>query len=345
MSLTSRMTPPKAIECMTSTWLAGAHSNVPVVREAYMSRISTQANTAIAVSLSASITERHTSSMNRLFSLFCMGIRIHKGFAPLHSWCRTAPPPSSPDDGPIDPEEVWQEQIAKHLVPSPGRHIYPPNASGQYDLRLRSQLRLPPEHTVFLLIPTVPLAQTDPHHTHTPPLHRLVANIQLLSQAYIGFISLPEAIFHANHTVRYSTSIRAVRRDPTSTRFLDLSTVVTCNSHNIMENSSACRSAVSLGLMMYFPYGRMGTSPFMTPPGKLSAEDIQTPTPGWAPPTDPTPDSPAQGAHVAAREWADSLLMTEHLVAHASRWMMAFHDSFLNKRAVVSTLTLSLIHI
>ena len=39
------------IECMTSTWLAGAHSHVPVVRAACMSRISAQADVAIAVSL------------------------------------------------------------------------------------------------------------------------------------------------------------------------------------------------------------------------------------------------------------------------------------------------------
>ena len=234
---------------------------------------------------------------------------------------------------------MWQEQIAKHLVPPPGRCIYPPNASGQYDLRLRSQLMLPPVHTVFLLIPTTPLAQADPRHTHTTPLHRLVANIQLPSHAYIGFVSLPEAIFHANRTVRYPTSVRAVRRDPTPANSLDLSMVAACNSHGIMEHSSACRCAVSLGLMMYYSYSRMGTTSFLPPPGKLSAEDIQTPTPGWAPPADPAPDSPAQGAHVAAREWADSLLMTKHLVAHASRWMMVFHDSFLDKPAAVSTLT------
>ena len=60
---------------------------------------------------------------------------------------------------------------------------------------------LPPEHTIFLLIPTVPLARADPHYTHVTPLHRLVANIQLISHVYMGFVSLPEAIFHANHTV------------------------------------------------------------------------------------------------------------------------------------------------
>jgi hypothetical protein len=76
--------------------------------------------------------------MNRLFSLFCMGIRIHKGFAPLRSWCHTASSSPSLGDGPAGSEIVWQEQIAKHLAPSPGRCIYPPSASGQYDLRLRS---------------------------------------------------------------------------------------------------------------------------------------------------------------------------------------------------------------
>ena len=85
----------------------------------------------------------------------------------------------------------------------------------------------------------------------------------------------------------------------------------------------------------------MGTSLFLPPPGKLSAEDIQTPTPGWASPVDPAPDSPARGARVAAREWAGSLLMTKHLVAHTSRWMMVFHGSFLNlnKSAAVLALT------
>ena len=91
--------------------------------------------------------------------------------------------------------------------------------------------------------------------------------------------------------------------------------------------------------MVYHPYGCMGTSPLLPPPGVLSVVDIQTPTPGWTPPLDPTADSPAQGTHVAAREWAESTLMTEHLVAHASRWMMTFHDSFLNIPAAVSSIT------
>ena len=112
------------IECMTSTWLAGAHSHVPAVRVAYMSRISAQADTAIAVSLSRSITEQHTASLNRLFSIFCMGIRIHKGYAPLLTWCRTTPAPARRESA--SPEAAWQEQIATHLASLPGRHIYPP---------------------------------------------------------------------------------------------------------------------------------------------------------------------------------------------------------------------------
>ena len=98
-----------------------------------------------------------------------MGIRIHRGYAPLGSWCRTTSPP--PENGLANPEDAWQERIAKHLVPSPGHHIYPSSASGQYDLRLRSQLMLPPENTVFLLTPTVPLAPTDgsPKHPTDPP--------------------------------------------------------------------------------------------------------------------------------------------------------------------------------
>ena len=37
--------------------------------------------------LSRSITEQHTASLNRLFSILCMGSRIHKGYAPLSTWC------------------------------------------------------------------------------------------------------------------------------------------------------------------------------------------------------------------------------------------------------------------
>jgi hypothetical protein len=89
------------IECMVSTWLAGAHSHVPAVRAAYMSRIMTQANAATAVSLATSISEQHSSSMNRLFSLSCMGIRVHKGHAPMDLWCRTGTP--TPDEDPLGP--------------------------------------------------------------------------------------------------------------------------------------------------------------------------------------------------------------------------------------------------
>ena len=211
------------IECMTSTWLAGAHSHVPVFREAYMSCISTQADAAIAVSLSRSITEQHTPSMNRLFSLFCMGIRVHKEYAPLGSWCRAASPP--PDNGRTNPEAAWQEQIANHLAPSPGRHIYPPASPGSTICGC-GHSSCPPLHTVLLLIPTVPLAPVGrfPECT-SDPLAPTGCERKLPSHTYVGVVSLPEAIFHANHTVRYPVSVRAVRRDPTSTRVQDLSTV------------------------------------------------------------------------------------------------------------------------
>ena len=72
--------------------------------------------------------------------------------------------------------------------------------------------------------------------------------------------------------------------------------------------------------------------------GTLRRWDILTPTPGWLPADNPAPGSPAQGARTMARAWAESLLMTDHLVAHASRWMLTFHDFFLNKSAAVSAL-------
>ena len=193
-------------------------------------------------------------------------------------------------------------------------------------------------HTVLLLIPAAPLAPDDLQRARDTPLHRLVTSLQLLSHAYVGFVSLPEAIFHANHTVRYQTSVRAVRRDPMSICFRDLSTVDACSSHGIGNHSSACRYAVSLGLVVYYPYGHMGTLQFISPPDALSTGGILIPTPGWLPPDPPVPGSPAKDAHTLAREWAESLLMTDHLVAHASRWMMTFHDSFLNKSAAISAL-------
>ena len=86
-------------------------------------------------------------------------------------------PPQLPENGLANPEDTWQEQIATHLVPPPGHHICPSSVSGQYDLWLRSQLMLPPEGTVFLLIHMAPLAPEDPRNVQPPPLHRLVASI------------------------------------------------------------------------------------------------------------------------------------------------------------------------
>ena len=109
----------------------------------------------------------------------------------------------------------------------------PPNTAGQYDLRLRSQLMPPPMDTVFLLVPAAPLTPDDPGRTRDIPLHRLVTSLQLPSHAYVGFVSLPEAIFHANHTIRYPASVRAVRMDSQSIRFCVLSTVGSCSLHEI----------------------------------------------------------------------------------------------------------------
>ena len=78
---------------------------------------------------------------------------------------------------------------------------------------------LPPEGTIFVLIPTTPLTRADPPHARPVPIHRLVAQLPVISHAYLAFVSLPEAIFHANHTVRYPVSIRAVGSDTTPTRF------------------------------------------------------------------------------------------------------------------------------
>ena len=68
-------------------------------------------------------------------------------------------------------------------------------------------------------------------------------------------------------------------------------------------------------------------------------EDVQTPTPGWLPPNGPTHYSPAKNTHEMTREWAESILMTDHLVCYASRRMVAFHESFLDKSAAISTIT------
>ena len=220
------------------------------------------------------------------------------------------------------------------------------HSAGQYDLRLRSQLMLPPVYTVFLRIPVAPLAPDDLQRARDTPLHRLVTSLQLLSHAYVGFVSLPEAIFHANHTVRYPTSVRAVRRDPRSIRFRDLFTVDACSSHGIDDHSSACRYAVSLGLVVYYPYTatweRCNSCLHRTNSRQgASTGGILVPTPGWLPPDPPVPGSPAKDARTLAREWAESLLMTGFLVAHASRWMMTFHDSFLNKSTAISALRLA----
>ena len=223
------------------------------------------------------------------------------------------------------------EQVARHLVQTPGRHIYPSSTSGQYDLRLRSQLMLPPAGTMFVLVPTTPLTRAGPPHARPVPIHRSIAQLPIISHTYLAFVSLPEAIFHANHTVRYPVSIRAVGSETTPARFQGLFTVDNCASHGLEKRSSVCRYAVSPGLMVHYPFGQSGTEQHLPSPEALSTDDNPTPTPGWMAPVEQAHHSPAKDAHIMTREWAESTLMTGHLVCHASRWMMTFHTAFLDK--------------
>ena len=83
---------------------------------------------------------------------------------------------------------------------------------------------------------------------------------------------LPEAIFHANHTVRYPVSIRAVGDETTPARFQNLSTVEHCTSLGLEQRSSVCRYAVSLGLVVYYPHGQAGTEEHLPSPEAPSAD-------------------------------------------------------------------------
>ena len=161
---------------------------------------------------------------------------------------------------------------------------------------------LPPEGTIFVLIPTTPLTRADPPHARPVPIHRLIAQLPVIPHAYLGFVSLPKAIFHANHTVRYSVSIRAVNRETTPTRFQDLTTVENCVSHGLDRRSSVCRYAVSLGLLVYYPFGQSDTAQHLPSPEAISTEDAPTPTPGWMAPAKQAHYSPAKHAHVMARD-------------------------------------------
>ena len=93
-----------------------------------------------------------------------------------------------------------------------------------------------------------------------------------------------------------------------------------------------------MGLVVYCPYGQSGAEQHLPSPQALSAEDIPVPTPGWTAPAEQAHHSPAKDAHVVAREWAESTLMTDHLVCHASRWMVPFHPAFLDKTVAKLTL-------
>jgi hypothetical protein len=123
-------------------------------------------------------------------------------------------------------------------------------------------------------------------------------------------------------------------------RFQNLSTVEHCTYLGLEQRSSVCRYAVSLGLVVYYPYGQTGTEPYLPSPEALSTDDIPIPTPGWMAPVEQAYHTPTKDAHIMAREWAESTLMTDHLVCLASRWMMSFHAAFLDK--TVTTLALEM---
>ena len=56
---------------------------------------------------------------------------------------------------------------------------------------------------------------------------------------------------------------RAVGAHTTPTRFQDLSTVAHCASIGLEQPSSVCRYAVSMGLVVYYPYGQSGTEQYL----------------------------------------------------------------------------------
>ena len=240
------------IECMASTWLAGAHSHVPVVRQAYLSRINMQTSPASAVHIPSALSARQTPSLNRLFSLNNAGIRIHSGSGgSIHPRNRWRPRTSiTTYNGPhtFGSNNHWHGQMVQNLVQTPSFHIYAPNTIGDYNLRLRSQLTMPPKHTGFLLIPCHPNDRDRPI-----ALHVLLQQIHRPHYACIGFVSLPGAIFHAHHTVNHPVTIRAIRIDEECIDLQDLSTATGCVTHGIHSNSSACGLAVSLGLFVYHP--------------------------------------------------------------------------------------------
>ena len=135
-------------------------------------------------------------------------------------------------------------------------------------------------------------------------------------------------------TTQYGTQYlleRFVETPHLPTRFQNLSTVEGCALLGLEKRSSACRHAVSLGLVVYYPYGQSGTEQHLPSPEALSPNDILTPTPGWMAPVERDHHSPAKDVHVMAREWAESTLMTDHLVCHASRWTLTSHEAFLDK--------------
>ena len=265
------------------------------------------------------------------------GIRIHSGSGgSIHSRNNWTPRTSiTTYNGPhtFGSNNHWHDQLVQNLVQTPKFHIYAPNTIGDYNLRLRSQLMLPPKHTGFLLIPNHP-NDCDRHIA----LHILLRRIHLPHYACIGFVSLPEAIFHAHHTVNYSVTIRAIRMDGECKDLQDLSTVTGCVAHGIDSDSSTCRHAVSLGLFVYHPSGPQRDRLTRQYPTGLSTHDLTVPIPGWTPPPPDEDMSPDRELHTTARDWAESMNMSSQLVIHTSQWMMGFHPFFLDNPNTITSL-------
>ena len=156
---------------------------------------------------------------------------------------------------------------------------------------------LPPIHTGFLLVPCHPNDRERPI-----ALHILLQRIHLPHNALIGFVSLPEAIFHAHHTVRYQVSIRAIYLDKGCRDFQDLSTVTGCTTHDTRNKSSSCRHAVLLGLFVYHLFGSQCDRPTRQYPTGLTSHDLTIPILGWSPPPPDQDISPGRELHTTARE-------------------------------------------
>ena len=155
------------IECMASTWLAGAHSHVPVVRQAHMPRIDMQTSPASAVHIPNILSARQTPSLNRLFSLNNAGIRIHSGSGgSIHSRNNWTPRTSIDTyNGPhtFGSNSHWHGQLAQvqNLVQTPSFHIYAPSTTGDYNLRPTTSIKTHASPETYG-VPSYPLSPKRP---------------------------------------------------------------------------------------------------------------------------------------------------------------------------------------